>query len=780
MSEKKNHSFGYSKLRKVNGKTGTNLSVVYIFVMIFLISGCTKNVSYDPQIGDPLKAGIANVIPSNLAGSVFVDPVVTVTFVEGTNPALVSSATITLKKGNSSVPGTIGFSQTAASFSASTDLESECEYVATVKTKPQKETDFGMMNEYSWKFKTGKHHRIDSLSVVSVTPQNKATAVLVSFPVTVTFNQELSTSMKSSVTFLLKKSATTVTGVSTIDGKTLSFQPASSLEAGSLYTGSITIRSGSATDDKSARNFIWSFTTDGAASDVTAPTISSVLPANNAVSVLTGAKATATFSEPMNPATITASTFTLKQGTTSVPGTVSYTGTTATFTPAAPLTGNLVYTGTITTGAKDIAGNALAAQYVWSFKTATVIDVTAPTVLSVVPANASTGASTTTKASVTFSEPMKSTTLSTTTFSLKQGSTVVAGSVIYSGTTATFTPSAALLPSMVYTGTVTTGVTDAAGNALAANYTWSFTTAAIADITPPTIISVVPLSNAASVAVNTKATATFSEGMDATTITSSTFTLKQGSSSVAGSVSFSGTLATFTPSVALTGSTLYTATITTGAKDLSGNALASNYIWSFTTAAPSDVTPPTVLSVTPANNATSVALNSNATAVFSEPMNTSLISTSTFTVKQGSTAVAGSVTYSGTTATFAPSAALTGNTVYTCTITTGVKDMAGNAMVSNYSWSFTTVATVTGKSFATDVMPILNLCNTCHTHNWSPSSTASTFYTNLLNSGYVNTTTPTSGKIYTKLNGGHPSGSTVSAAQKAVVLTWITEGSKNN
>jgi hypothetical protein len=106
--------------------------------------------------------------------------------------------------------------------------------------------------------------------------------------------------------------------------------------------------------------------------------------------------------------------------------------------------------------------------------------------------------------------------------------------------------------------------------------------------------------------------------------------------------------------------------------------------------------------------------------------------------------------------------------------------MAGNAMVSNYSWSFTTVATVTGKSFATDVMPILNLCNTCHTHNWSPSSTASTFYTNLLNSGYVNTTTPTSGKIYSKVNGGHPSGSTVSAAQKAVVLTWITEGSKNN
>jgi hypothetical protein len=692
----------------------------------------------------------------------------------------VTSAAITLKKGDNAVPGTISFSGTTASFSASTDLESESEYVATVMTKPQKSTDFGTMTEYSWRFRTGKNHRIDSLSVVSVTPINRAIDVPANTPVTVTFNQELSTSMKSSVTFQLKKGTTAVSGAITFSGKMLTFQPVSNLEAGAVYTGSIIIKTSHDNDDKSGRNVTWSFTTDGTAADVTAPTVSSVVPANNAVSVLTGAKATATFSEPMNPSTINATTFSLKQGTTVVPGTVSYTGTTATFTPGAPLTGNLVYTGTITIGAKDMAGNALAAQYVWSFKTATVVDVTAPTVLSVVPAVASTGASTTIKASVTFSETMNPTTLSTTTFSLKQGSTAVAGSVVCSGSTATFTPSAALLPSMVYTGTVTTGVKDAAGNALAANYTWSFTTAAIADITPPTIVSVVPLSNAASVTVNANATATFSEGMDATTISSSTFTLKQGSASVAGSVSLSGTLATFTPSVALAGSTLYTATITTGAKDLSGNPMASNYTWSFTTAAPSDVTPPTVSSVTPVNNATAVALNSNVTAGFSEPMNASLMSTSTFTVKQGTTNVAGSVTYSGATATFTPSAALTGNTVYTCTITTGVKDMAGNAMVSNYTWSFTTVATVTGKSFATDVMPVLNLCNTCHTHGWTPSTTASTFYTNLLNSGYINATTPTSGKIYTKLSGSHPGGSTVSAAQKAAVLAWITEGSKNN
>jgi hypothetical protein len=248
---------------------------------------------------------------------------------------------------------------------------------------------------------------------------------------------------------------------------------------------------------------------------------------------------------------------------------------------------------------------------------------------------------------------------------------------------------------------------------------------------------------------------------------------------VPGVVTYTGTTATFTPSSVLAGNTVYTGAITTGAKDAAGNALAANYSWSFTTAAPSDITAPAITTVAPANNATSVALNSKATATFSEAMNAATITSSTFTLKQGSTNVAGSVTYSGTTATFTPSAALTANTVYTASITTGAKDAAGNSLAAAYTWSFTTVAAATGKSFATDVMPILGICNTCHTHNWTTSSNASTFYTNLVNSGHVNSTTPTSGKIYTKVNGGHPS-STVTAAQINTIKTWVTEGSKNN
>jgi len=103
--------------------------------------------------------------------------------------------------------------------------------------------------------------------------------------------------------------------------------------------------------------------------DTTAPTVSSTIPANAATGVAVNSKITAIFSEAMDPLTLTTVTFTLTQGVTLVSGAVTYAGVTATFTPTANLAPNTVYTATITTGAKDLAGNALAVNKVWTFTT---------------------------------------------------------------------------------------------------------------------------------------------------------------------------------------------------------------------------------------------------------------------------------------------------------------------------------------------------------------------------------------------------------------------------
>src|SRR5262249_9803735 len=109
----------------------------------------------------------------------------------------------------------------------------------------------------------------------------------------------------------------------------------------------------------------------------------------------------------------------------------------------------------------------------------------------------------------------------------------------------------------------------------------------------------------------------------------------------------------------------------------------------------SDTTPPTVASVTPPAGATGVATTSAVTATFSDAMNPATISSTTFQLRDGvGNLVAATVTPGSpsTTATLTPSSALAASTTYTATITTGVKDVAGNAMASPYSWSFTTAA----------------------------------------------------------------------------------------
>jgi hypothetical protein len=73
----------------------------------------------------------------------------------------------------------------------------------------------------------------------------------------------------------------------------------------------------------------------------------------------------------MDTATITTATVTLMQGGTPVPFVLSYVGNVATLSPNVILADSTVYTATITTGSKDVAGHPLAANKVWSFTTGT-------------------------------------------------------------------------------------------------------------------------------------------------------------------------------------------------------------------------------------------------------------------------------------------------------------------------------------------------------------------------------------------------------------------------
>ena len=346
-------------------------------------------------------------------------------------------------------------------------------------------------------------------------------------------------------------------------------------------------------------------------------------PIAGAINVPTTKVIAATFNEPMNPATINNSTFLLQEGTVLVSGAVSYTGSTASFTPSVPLKSNTVYTATITMGAKDNLKSSMIQNYVWSFNTGAV-----PTVVSTDPVNNAANVGLAKIVSATFSTAMNAATITTSSFILKQGTTLIAGGVTYSGTTATFTPVSPFLENTVYTATIVKTSKDLAGNAMIADYTWSFATGTI-----PIVVSTSPVDGATDVMLNKVITASFSKVMNPSTMNSATFLLSDGTTPISGTITYSGNTAAFKPSVLLLPNTLYTATITTGVRDSSGNATSSNYTWTFRTGVLLDAIRPTVIATDPTNGALSVPLNKVITATFSEDMDPSSINNTSFLVK---------------------------------------------------------------------------------------------------------------------------------------------------
>jgi phosphodiesterase/alkaline phosphatase D-like protein len=218
-----------------------------------------------------------------------------------------------------------------------------------------------------------------------------------------------------------------------------------------------------------------------------APFVVWQLPASSGTDVLLGANLTAKFNQVLDPATVSGATFLLQDASHNpVAAGVSYDAgsRTAVLTPSAPLGYSTTYTATLvggSSGIKDPAGSALAADVSWSFTTQGQ-DLTAPTMTSRSPLPGATGMALSTTVTATFSEALDPATVSTGTFELRNATeALVTATVTLSsaGQVATLAPTAALAYATTYTATLkggAGGIEDLAGNPLAADATWSFTT----------------------------------------------------------------------------------------------------------------------------------------------------------------------------------------------------------------------------------------------------------------------------------------------------------------
>ena len=644
----------------------------------------------------PSAPTVVLTVPANGAVNVPVSQVLRATFSETMNPANISATTFTVKAGGVAVPGTVAYSGQVATFTPSANLAYSTVYTATITTGATSEADVPLAANYVWSFTT----ITPAPTVTATTPANGAASVPIAQALTATFSEAMSSGTLDAATFTVTgPSGVAVSGAVTYSGQVATFTPAANLAYSTSYVATITTGSEDLAGTGLATNYVWTFTTVSPALAVT-----STVPVNTATGVPVDQVLSATFSAPMKCLPFPAAAFTVTgPGTTAVPGTIGCSGSVATFTPAANLAFNTLFTATITTGAQDQAGASLSSNYVWTFMT--VPAPTPPTVISTAPINGATAVPTNHALTAAFSEAMTSASINSGTFLLTvKGGASVSGVVTYvaAGSIATFTPDASLQPDTVYTATITTGANDLNGTALAQNYVWSFTTAALPVVTPPTVTSTIPAGLALDVPYNQIVSATFSTAMNPATINSGSFTLTgPGATPVSGLVAYAsvGNTLTFTPTSNLAADTTFTATITTKAQDLAGIGLVNDYVWTFTTGTTPVAVSPELVSTVPLNAATDVALNQAVSATFTKAMNPLTLTTATFLLYQGDSAsgtpIVATITYDAINfvATLTPTDQLTASTTYTATVTDGATDMAGNKLGTTGAsnpWTFTT------------------------------------------------------------------------------------------
>jgi len=203
-------------------------------------------------------------------------------------------------------------------------------------------------------------------------------------------------------------------------------------------------------------------------------------------------------------------------------------------------------------------------------------------------------------------------------------------------------------------------------------------------------LTVVPQTNG--VGTNREIAVVFSKPMDPASINAGSFLV----TGVTGTVTYdtANRIAAFKAITDFAPNTKYNASVTVAAKDLSGAPLAAPFNFSFTTRSTKDSSPPLIVNVNLAANATCVPLDQKIKVTFDEQMDSLTINPSTFFIE----GVAGAVIYDvvSQTATFTPSTNLAANTTYTITVTTGVEDLGGVPLPAPLNQTFTTGPCQTG------------------------------------------------------------------------------------
>ena len=336
------------------------LTAALTVMLGLLVAGCGD----DPIAPNPATKLAFGVQPSNAAAGAAISPAVTVIMQNASgNTVTTASGSITIAIGTNPGTSTLSGTATAAVVSGIATFSTlSLDRVGTGYTLAAAATGLTGATSTAFNVTVGTAAQL----AFTVQPSNTAAGAAISPAVAVTVRDASGntvTTASGSITIAIgtNPGTSTLSGTATaaVVSGVATFSTLSLDKVGTGYT-----LTAAATGLTGATSATFNVT------DVVAPTVLSTVPADAATGVARNSSIRATFSEAMAPATLNATTFTLKIGATPVAGTVTYTGTTATLIPTSTLASNTTFTATISTGATDVAGNALGATKIWSFTTA--------------------------------------------------------------------------------------------------------------------------------------------------------------------------------------------------------------------------------------------------------------------------------------------------------------------------------------------------------------------------------------------------------------------------
>lgn len=471
---------------------------------------------------------------------------------------------------------------------------------------------------------------------------------------------------------------------------------------------------------------MFSATISSGGNDTTAPTVSSLNPADNATDVSITTNLQITFSETVVAGTgniniKASSNDALLEAVDVTSNKVTISGSTATINPAANLANGTGYYVEVPQGGfKDAANNNFAGitdKTTWNFTTAQA-DNTAPTISSLSPAD---GASTVNIADnlvITFSENVQA---GSGNIEIKKSAddqtqetiSVTSQNVSINGAVVTINPSNDLAYMTDYYVQIAQGAfKDAANNEFAGitdKTTWNFTTDMEPDQTAPTISSLNPADEAVDVSISTNLEITFDENVQKGTgnvdiLQASDNTIYETVSVTSSDVSINGAVVTINTTIALDHEANYYVHVSQGGfQDMAGNnfaGIADNTTWNFTTVKAPDNTPPSISALNPANSATEIAVNTDLSITFDENIqkgtgNIVVMNESTQQAHETIDVSTSGVTVANEVATINIANDLAEGTKYHVLIDNGAfRDLADNAfagITSATTWNFSTV-----------------------------------------------------------------------------------------